>query len=218
MGKIIDKTAEGIYVGAAIGFWPIFIVLIAIIGMVKCCVTTPVDPMDNSNMKQSHIIRNLIVYDSARNGFEVVYQTTNAVTNARFDEIWSRKHIDIGFEKLQKEAPEHFGLMLNTDIYDFGLFAVGYIPDPDITINTIFVYGRDKEDMYRQPNPNGDNFATLKEIYTEQGIQYIRGKDIFYYKGGGTRIYRYWQCNGIYSTSSTDERFSHVEKREIRMH
>ncbi len=184
--------------------------------MVKCCVTTPIDPIDNSINKRSHVIRNVIVYDSVGNGFEVAYQTANAVTNARLDEIYSRKHITSSFETLQKEAPKHFGLMLNTDIYDFALFAKRYDSDPDIKINAIFVSGVEKQDMYRQPNPNGDNFASLNQIHTEQGIQYIRGSDIFYYISKNKRIYRYWQCSGTYSTSLTDERYSHVDKRDVR--
>lgn len=211
----IDKAANGIYIASVIGYWPIMIILILTVAVIRSCVTTPVDPLDNSIMKRGYTITNLMVYDSVGNGFEVVYTTVNAVTDARFQEIRYRPHICSSFKKLQKDAPLHFGLLLDTDIYDFAEFAKKYDSDPDITINSIFVCGEEKEDMYRQKSPRGDNFATLKEIYTQQGIQYITSLEIYCSIPNARRCYKYWKCNGDYSTSLTDERYSHVERREI---
>lgn len=211
----IDKTANGIHIASAIGFWPIMIVLIIIVAAIRSCTTPPVDPLDNSIMKRGYTVENLMVRDSLTNGFEVVYTTVNAVTDARFQEIRTRPHIRTSFEKLKNDAPLHFGLMLDTDIYDFAEFAKKYDSDPDIEMNSIFVCGEEKEDMYRRKSPRGDHFATLKEIYTQQGIQYLPSLEIYCSIPNARRSYKYWKCNGDYSTSLTDERYSHVERREI---
>lgn len=211
----MEKAANGVYIASAIGGSSIIIALILIVAMIRSCTITPIDPLDDSIMKRGHIIENLMVRDSLTNGFEVVYGTVNAVTDARFQEIRYRPHIRASFKKLQKDAPLHFGLMLDTDIYDFAKFAKKYDSDPDIKINSIFVVGEKKQDMYRQKSPRGDNFVTLEEIFTEQGIQYITFLEIYCSIPNAPRCYKYWRCNGDHSTSSTDERYSHVERREL---
>ena len=216
MGRIYREIERGVYAVGLIGGIPCLIIFTLIIGEVKECAGEKVDKIDNSINIRKYAFKNLYVTDSIRNGFEVVYQTVNDVTSARLDEIRSRQHVKEAFMALKNDAPIHFGLMLNTDIYDFAEFAKRYDYDKDVKINAIFVSGRDKEAMYQRPSPRGATFASGNEIFYEQGIQYIYGSDIYPYAENPERTYRYWQCNGTYSTSTTDERYSHVELREIR--
>ena len=56
--------------------------------------------MDNSINKSREIIGHVQVRDSTGNGFRVVYVTRDPVTEERYREIRSRRHIREGFERL----------------------------------------------------------------------------------------------------------------------
>ena len=109
MSNFWRKADELVFVAAAIGPWAFIVAVVIIVGMVKSCIPDGVDPMDNSINKSREIIEHVMVRDSTGNGFRVVYVTKNPVTEERFREIRSRQHVREGFERLQREAPEHFG-------------------------------------------------------------------------------------------------------------
>lgn len=194
-------------------YW-VFIILILIIGTIKALIAPEVDPMDDSINKIREVFSVITVTDTTGNGFELTYATTNAVTKERLKEIGNRKHIDSSFHKLKTEAPRHFGNMLHTDIHDFASFALRYDPDPDIYLDHIFVYGYEKEKLYIGKNLKIKNAASWYDSYSKQGIQYILRKDFFYCQEEKIKLYRYYLCSGIYSTSYTDERYSHFSEDE----
>ena len=195
----------------------VVIFLAIIVGMVKACVGDDIDPMDNSINTSREVVEHVIVTDSTYNGFRVVYATKNSVTPERFAEIKSRAHIQASFEKLKREAPRHFGGLLETDIYDFAIFAKEYDVDQDIKIHNIFVEGRAKKNLYIGPNPMIEKPALYIDENTDQGVQYLKCDDIYYMGDTTNRIYRYWKCQGIHAMSFTDERYSHFsEDNRIR--
>ena len=65
----------------------LFIGLILIIGLIRDCSGSDVDPMDNSYMKNIGVVDHVFVVDSTRNGFRTVYTTVKPVTDARLQEI-----------------------------------------------------------------------------------------------------------------------------------
>lgn len=191
----------------------LFVALIIVAGIIKNCIGSGIDSMDNSIISSRQIVEYLNVYDSTHNGFRIVYATVNNVTDARLSEIKSRPHIKTAFKRLQAEAPAHFdGSLLNTDIYDFAGFAVRYDSDLDITLHNIFIAGHKKTNLYIGKNPNIDNPAEFINPNTEQGLQYLSHDDIYYRRSVGDRIYRYWKCYGNNNISRTDERFSHFSE------
>lgn len=192
----------------------LFIVLIVVIGFSRSCVNKKEDPMDYSINVSREIVAQINVVDSTYNGFRVAYATVNNVTKERLTEIRSRDSIKDAFCRLQKEAPLYFGSLLHTDIYDFGLFAKNYDICKDIAIHCIFVTGKEKVALYAQRNPNLKNSADWINPNVEQGVQWIKGSDIYYYIGKEHRTYRYWKCYSLYATSSIDERFSHFTENE----
>lgn len=194
-------------------YWA-FIILIIIIGAIIALVGSEVDPMDNSINKIREVYSVITVTDSTGNGFELTYASTKAVTKERLKEIRNRRYIDDSFDKLKTDALLHFGNMLYTDIYDFAYFALKYDSDPDIYLDHIFVRGYDKEKLYIGNNPKIKNSASWYDSYTKQGIQYILRKDFFYCQDEEDKIYRYYKCSGLYSTSLTDERYSHFSEDE----
>lgn len=197
-------------------FVPIMVVLGVTIICIKDCADTT-DPIDNAWAKVEHLC-NLHVTDSTGEGFRVAYVTSKAVTPARLKEIESRKPIQDAMERLQKEAPQHFGgNLLETDIYDFAAFARKYDVDPILEIHCIFVMGHDKCNLYAGPNPKIPDSATFIDETTEQGVQWINHEDVYYRHLPSERIYRYWKCAFPYDTSRTDERFAHFSKSE-RLH
>lgn len=154
------------------------------------------------------------LWTSTYNGFRVVYVTENAVTEKRFREIRSRQHIREGFERLKREAPEHFGGSLrDVDICEFALYARNFHIDDDIRIHNIFIAGHRMKD-YVQPNPNLPGCVTSMNYGTEQGNQYLNDQDINVYIPNGGRRYRYWKCGYLLQVSDTDERFSHFTEEE----
>ena len=177
-------------------------------------IAAAIDPMDNDINKSREILEHVMVMDSTYNGFRVVYATENAVTEKRFREIRSRQHIREGFERLKREAPEHFGGSLrDVDICEFALYARNFHIDDDIQIHNIFIAGHRMKD-YVQPNPNLPGCVTSMNYGTEQGNQYLNDQDINVYIPNGGRRYRYWKCRYLLQVSDTDERFSHFTEEE----
>lgn len=191
--------------------------LIAIIGLIKSCIGNSIDPMDDSINTAREIISHVEVVDSTNNGFRVVYATVNKVSKERYLEIANRPHIIQSFERLQKEAPLYFGNMLYIDIYEFARYARQFDVDRDIQIHNIFVSGIKKINLYAGKNPKIPNYATWIDPNTEQGVQYLSYKDIYFNINSPDRVYRYWRCKSIYSTSYEDERFSHFSEAD-RVH
>lgn len=210
------KESEYIIKTIASIITPIFISLIVIIGLVKEC-TDDTDPLDRNNFtaKQEYVSM-FDVYDSNHNGFRITYSTVNYVTPERLAEIKSRKHIQDAFNRLSEEAPKYFNdNLLDTDIYDFAIFAKKYDVDKDIQIHCIFVTGPQKVALYAQNNPNIKNCATWINPNTEQGVQWINNSDIYRGTDVEKRTYRYWKCSSIHEISNTDERFAHFFKDEM---
>ena len=217
MSRFLEEADGCVFMLAVIGPLKIFVVLVIFIGLIRACLPDKVEPIDNSINQEVEIIEHVMVMDSAYNGFRVVYVTANAVTDKRFDEIRHRPHIREGFERLKREAVQHFGGSLyETDICDFALYAYNFHIDKDIKIHNIFVAGY-KMDLYVQPNPNLPGCATWMNDGTEQGNQYLNEQDINIYIPNGGRRYRYWKCRAPYQVSETDERFSHFTEEE-RIH
>lgn len=140
-------------VAAAIGPWTLLVVTVAFIGILKSCLDSGTDSMDESINKSSGIVAHVMVTDSTHNGFRVVYATAVPVTDERFAEICGRPGVQAGFENLKREAPKHFGgNLLDADICDFALYAYRFPVDKDIRIHNIFVTGKEKMDFYVRKN------------------------------------------------------------------
>lgn len=197
-------------------FIPIIAILVVIVICIKNC-ADDTDPMDKGWANVEHLC-NLYVTDSNGDGFRIAYVTSKAVTPQRLKEIQSRKPIEEAMERLQKEAPAHFGgNLLHVDIYDFATFARKYDVDPILYIHCIFVMGKTKRDLYVGPHPQIPNSAKYIDPNTEQGVLWINEYDVKYSHLRKYRTYRYWMCNGLYGTSTTDEHFSHFSEAE-RLH
>jgi hypothetical protein len=193
----------------------LFFLLIVLICIVKSCMNSGIDPIDDSIISSRQVVEHLNVLDSTFNGFRVVYATKNNVTGLRLKEIRNREHIRTAFMHLQNDAPVYFGgSLLNTDIYDFAGFAVQYDCDPDIEMHNIFVAGHQKSALYIGKNFRIDRPAQFFDFRTEQGILYLSHDDIYYRRDLDRRIYRYWKCYGNNQTSKTDEHFSHFSEDE----
>lgn len=189
-------------------------VVIVLLSLIIPLFEPDVDPLDASPNKTPRIIAEEIVVDSTSNGFRVVYATAKDVTQARYEELVSRRHIKDSLAHLKRDAPLYFGNMLYADIYDFTLFALSYHPDPDIVLHNVFVFGREKQDLYLGPNPNIDNPAQWINNGTLQGILYINREDILRCTSSSKRVYRYWRCRIPFNRSDTDEHFSHFSEDE----
>lgn len=190
------------------------IILIALIGLIKSCLGNGIDPMDDSVNTAREIVSHVEVLDSTNNGFRVVYATVKKVSKERYYEISNRPHILESFERLQNESPLYFGSLLYTDIYDFARYARRFDVDEDIQIHNIFVSGIKKMNLYAGYNPKISKYATWIDPNTEQGVQYLSYKDIYFSINSPDRVYRYWRCKSIFSTSYEDERFSHFSEDE----
>lgn len=200
---------------AAIGPKTCLVVLIALIAVVVACFEDEPDPIDHSINKSQQIVRLLNVVDSAHNGFRVHYATAYPVTEERYEEIISRPSLDSAFQRLQHDAPLHFGgSLLETDIYDFAAFAREYDVTAAVHIDCIFVTGPGKKAMYSRPNPNLPGGETWIDPRTEQGLQWINHHDIYFCMENEQRLYRYWKCPGMREISLTDERFTHYTTEE----
>lgn len=191
----------------------ILIVIVALVG--DCSDSAKIDPLDNSIMVETEVVKTLKIRDVKGNGFRVTYSTSRPVTKARFKEIKSRQHVQDAFTRMEKEAPAHFGeSMLDTDIYDFAAFAKKYDVDEDVVINCIFTIGSKKVARYARPNKNIEDSAEWIDPNTEQGVCYIEYDDIYGDWTGDYKTYRYWHCRSIYSMSDTDEKFAHFSESE----
>lgn len=137
------------------------------------------DPLDRSAIKSRQLVTEIYVVDSTNNGFRVSYATINSVTRERFEEIRSRPAVRDSLSKLMEVAPRKFPDMVHLDIYDFADFAKRFDP-ADIRIHNIFVYGREKENMYIGDNPLIRNPARSIDRRTAQGLLYIRDEDIYF--------------------------------------
>lgn len=193
--------------------WTVVILIICLC-VLKDCIRPP-DSMDDSINATMEVVRHLEVCDTTHNGFRVVYVTTDAVTPQRLEEVRSREVLNNAFDSLQQSAATYFGgSLLQTDIYDFAAYARHFDVDNDIRMHNIFVFGKEKQEMYFRKNPKIENSATWLNLSTEQGVQYINADDIYFRKQKSERVYRYWKCYGNNSTSITDERFSHFSESE----
>lgn len=212
----LNKRAEQqIRYKVIIGLSP-WIVLLLIIGicLLKDYMIRP-DPMDDSINAAQEVVRHLEVCDTTRNGFRIVYVTSEPVTTQRLEEIKSRIPLNDAFDSLRHSAASYFGgSLLETDIYDFAAYALRFDVDNDVRMHNIFISGKEKQKMYARPNPRITNSATWISSSTEQGIQYIRSDDIYFRRKFTKRVYRYWKCSGNNSISTTDERFSHFSEAE----
>lgn len=216
MSNLWKKADETIFVGSALGSGTLLIIIIVFIGIVKGCFHNKAAPIDDDSInKSTEIISNVMVVDSTRNGFRVVYATAKQVSNERFSEIYSRPSVWRGFDSLKIDAVSHFnGDLLNADICEFALYAYRFHIDNDIRVHNIFTAGSRKMNFYVQPNPNLKDCATWMHFGTEQGNQYLNFEDINIRIPNGQRIYRYWKCSYLYQTSENDERFSHFINAE----
>ena len=163
-----QKADNAVFVASAIGPWGILMLIVAIAGLVKCCVIKPPDLTEESINKSGNIVEHVMVLDSTNNGFRVVYATAEAVTNEKYEEIRERPHIRTRFDRLKIEAPKHFGgSLLDTDICDFALYAYRFPIDNDLRIHNIFVAGKEKMNFYVQPKPS--KLCYLDEFWDRTG-------------------------------------------------
>ncbi len=195
----------------------LFVIVVILIGVVRPLFLPKEDPLDVGVDKAERLIAQINVTDNSLNGFRVVYATTEGVTEARASEIRSRPHIGDSLERLKLEAPRHFGDMLHTDIWEFTEYALMFGPDPDVAIHNVFVYGREKTNLYVGPNPAIENPAKWINPNNLQGVLYIKRKDILRHTSDSKRVYRYWRCRMPYDLSDTDEHWSHFPEDE-RIH
>ena len=191
----------------------IVVSIIIFIALFKSCFAEQPDPMDNSINKSREIIKHLEVVDSTNNGFRTVFATRHQVTHERAEEISSRSHVQELYNEIRRKAPQQFGNLLYTDIYDFADHLLQYNIDPDIVIHNIFVHGSKKCNLYVQFNPDIENCATWFDYNTEQGALYLSCDDI-YFRISNKKIYRYWKCFGNNATSLADEQFSHFSETQ----
>jgi hypothetical protein len=189
----------------------IALTLIAIIGIALTLFSPRADPLDASAVKNTGIVRQIHVVDSANNGFRVVYATKEKVTADRLYEIQTRPAVRDSLERLKRAAPKHFGNMLYTDIYDFADFATPFDP-ADVRIHNIFVFGPDKQRLYIGDNPRLENEAKWINSATGQGLLYLKAEDIYFHQRRRRRVYRFFRCRGVEEASDIDEHFSHFRE------
>ena len=199
---------------ALLSIWPwLAVILIAVIWIFVEIFTPRIAPIDNQLTRSRGFVGQIFVVDDKRNGFRVRYITKEPVTKERLDEIQHRTSVRDSLERLKTMAPEVFGNMLLTDIYDFAGFAVQFDP-ADIRIHNIFVTGPDKEKLYIGENPRIENWARWIHPGTLQGLLYLKSEDIYFNTAEWGKVYRYHECRGIHQISETDEHFSHFSEDE----
>lgn len=196
-----------------IGCMPSFVILVVIIGLFRSCMGYGEIDIDNSYMTRRYMYDRIYIADSTGCGYELLYYTTNAVTEARYDEIKSRQHIRDSYKELQASAPEYFNHdLINTNIYDFVDYAKRFdIDSADVRLVNIFVYGKKYEDLYRRPHPDYPDGVHFMDDLDELGILYLKEDDIFPCNYPRLQTYRYWGCD---ASSSTDERYTHITKSD----
>lgn len=199
---------------ALLSVWHWLAVILFVIIWIFVEIFSPrVDPVDDQATRSRGFVRQIFVVDDKRNGFRVQYITKEPVTKERLDEIRQRISVRDSLDRLETMAPQVFGNMLMTDIYDFADFAILFDP-ADIRIHDIFVSGPDKEKLYIGENPRINNWAKWIHPGTLQGLLYLRCEDIYSNSAGRIKVYRYYECYGNHQISDTDEHFSHFSEDE----
>lgn len=208
--RFLEIADKGCVVVLLLGGTTTSLILIAVIGLFRSCMGIGEIDIDNSYMVQRYTFDRAYIEDSTGNGYELLWYTTNHVTQKRYEEILTRQHIRDSYKRLKAEAGDHFNhKLIETDIYDFVEYAKQFDIDPDVRLANIWVYGSDYERLYRQPN------SAFPEVHTPFaygiGILFLKEFDVYPYNPEARRTYRYWQCE---ATSSSDERFTHVTERD----
>lgn len=208
--RFLDFMNNGCTVVLLLGGTTSFFILVGIIGLIRSYMGYNEIDIDNSYMLQRYTFSREYIQDSTKNGYEVLWFTTKAVTDKRIKEIKSRKHIRDSYKKFKNEAADHFNHdLINTDIYDFVEYAKTFDIDPDVRLVNIWVYGNEYRQLYRRPHPD------YPEVFTpghdELGILYLEENDVYPYNLTAPRRYRYWKCG---ATSLSDERFNHVTEQD----
>lgn len=213
MNKIINIVEKGCFLVGIIGGTTSMIIFIVVIGLIKSCVGSDVDPIDNSYMTQRECYNRKILTDSTGIGFELLWYTTKPVTEKRMEEIKTRKPIQEAQQQLMEEAPEHFKHnFFHTDIHDFAKYAVKFDVDSDVRLVNIFIYGQRLKEQYWLPNPDLPDGGCTKPAYgTDQGTLYLKEDDIYDCNPEAGSLYRYWRC---WRTSTKDERYTHFTTSE----
>ena len=208
IGQKADRFVMGILY---IGCMPTFIILVVIIGLFRSCMGYGEVTMDNSYMKRRELYDRVYITDSTGVGFELLYFTTNPVTELRYREIKSRQHIRDSYKRLKVEAADEFDHdFINTDIYDFVEYAKTFdVDSADVRLVNIWVYGREYTDLYRRPHPDYPDGVHYLDDLKELGELYLKENDVYPYNFSAPRTYRYWGC---YATSLSDERYTHITK------
>ena len=213
MSDFIRKVNDGIFIVFLIGVGKCFLVLIAIIGVTRSCIGCDEVDIDNSYMVRRYDYDRIFIEDSIGNGFELLYYTTEAVTDKRFEEIKSRRHLDESYKKFKNEAADHFNHDLqNTNIYDFVKYAKTFdLDSTEVRLVNIWVYGKFKI-LYRRPHdlyPDGWKSGDDYDL----GLLFLKEYDVYPYNFEAPQCYRYWGCD---ATSLSDERYSHVTEADRR--
>ncbi|MFR9545945.1 MAG: hypothetical protein SNJ29_10255 [Rikenellaceae bacterium] len=205
--KKADRCIEGILL---IGCMPSFIILICIIGLFRSCIGYDEISIDNSYMKNRYEYERVNIYDSLGNGYECLFFTTEAVTEARYDELSNRKHIRDSYKRFKECAADHFSQnLINTDIYDFVEYAKTFDVAPDtVRLVNVWAIGSGYLKLYQRPHPtNPKEWGWRDGDKEEFGGVYIKENEIYPYNPDAGRTYRYWKCD---QTSSEDERYTHI--------
>lgn len=210
--RFLTLLDNGCAVVLLLGGTTSFLILIAVIGLFRSCMGYDEIDIDNSTQVRRYEIHRAYVTDSTENGYELLWFTTNYVTQKRYEEILTRKHIFDSYQKLQAEAGAHFNNdLINTDIYNFVEWARRYDIDSDVRLTNIWVYGTEYKKLYRQPN------LKFPEVHTpyspDIGILFLKENDVYPYNFESPQTYRYWQCD---ITSLSNERYNHVTEEDYR--
>lgn len=213
MSNFIQKINNIIGVVLLLGGTTSLFIAIAAIGLFRSCAGLDKIDIDNSYMVSRREYDRAYIADSTLCGFELLWYTSKPVTDLRYDEIKSRKHIRESYQRLKREAPDHFNHdLINTDIYDFVEYAKSFDVDPDVRLVNIWVYGLEYRQLYQRPNENYPD-GWRWEDDNEFGVLYLLENDIHPYNFEAPRKYRYWKC---YVTSLSDERFTHITPYDRR--
>ena len=208
MNNIRQKADTAVGGILLFGCMPSFIILIVIVSLMRPCMGYGKMDLDNSYITRRYMYDRIYVTDSTSNGYELLYYTTNSVTEARYKEIHSRQPLRDSYKRLQVEAGEHFNhKLIDTDIYDFVEYAKTFdINSDDVRLVNIWVYGCEYTKLYQRPHekyPNGWKFSDDNDL----GLLFLKENDVYPYSSSSLHTYRYWECD---ATSSKDERYTHV--------
>ena len=210
MSRFLQFLNHGCAVVLLVGGTTSFVLLIAAIGLCRSYIGYDEIDIDNSYMVKRYLFDRRFVEDSTGNGYELLWYTTDYVTEKRYKEILTRQPIWDSYQRLEAKAGDHFNhRLIDTDIYDFVEWAKQFDIDPDVRLTNIWVYGTEYKRLYRQPTEHFPEIAT--PFAYDIGILYLEENDVYPYNPEADRKYRYWQCR---TTSSSDERFNHVTQED----